>query len=239
MHDPYLDPYGNLGNGRSSLTAERLTDLGRLAIEHDLRLNVLAAGSAAADITVQALQAIDARTPLSRRGWIVQHFQHPTRQHIGELKRMGVGVQTYASIDYSKGAEIYVKRLSGEQWRETVPLRWWLDAGINVSLGSDGAHPNPLFQIWAALQRIDGRTGRSLLTPAKTITRAEAIRLYTINGAKLLGWDKHLGSIESGKLADVVILDANILNCPAEKIREIAVTTTMLAGITVYDSKVA
>jgi len=234
MTEPYLDPYGDPGNGRSWLSPERLADVARLAIAHDLRLNLLAAGSAAGAIAVEALETVHAETPLNGRDWLVQHFQHPDRSQIARLKAMGLSAQTYSSVDYSKGAEVYVKRFSTEVWRDVVPLRWWFDSGINIAHGSDGAHYDPMFQLWESLQRIDGRTGRSLLTPAKAITRHEAIRLQTINGARLLQWSDRLGSIETGKLADFVVLDRAILDCPVDEIRETKCLLTALGGDVVH-----
>jgi len=234
MTEPYLDPYGSRGNGGCAVTAEDLAEIAHLAVAHDLRLNVLAAGNHAGAIAIEALETVHAQTPLTGRDWVVQHFQHPTRDQIAALAAMGLSAQTYASVDYSKGAEVYINRFDTEVWRDVVPLRWWLDAGITVGHGSDGAHYDPMFQIWECLQRIDGRTGQSLRTPSKTITRQEAIRLHTINGARLLQWSDRVGSIEAGKLADFVVLDRDILHCPVDQIRTTTCQLTVLRGNVVY-----
>ena len=84
-------------------------------------------------------------------------------------------------------------------------------------------------------RQIDGLTGKSLMTPHKKITREEAIRLYTINGAKVLFWEDKLGSIEAGKLADLVVLDNDILNCPLDEIKDTNVLLTMVGGKAVSD----
>jgi predicted amidohydrolase YtcJ len=68
------------------------------------------------------------------------------------------------------------------------------------------------------------------LTPAKAITRAEAIRGWTADAATVLGVEDRLGSIEPGKLADFVVLDRDILTCPVDDIREAVVLTTVLDG---------
>ena len=72
------------------------------------------------------------------------------------------------------------------------------------------------------------------MTPLKKITREEAIRLYTINGAKVLFWEDKLGSIEAGKLADLVVLDKDILTCPLDEIKDTKVLLTMIQGDVVY-----
>jgi len=94
-----------------------------------------------------------------------------------------------------------------------------------------------MFTIWNSLKRIDGRTGKSLMTVEKQITREEAIRLYTINGAKVLFWEDKLGSIEEGKLADLVVLENDILTCPLDEIKDTRVLMTMVEGKVVYEAE--
>jgi predicted amidohydrolase YtcJ len=234
MNEPYLDPHGEPGRGSSVLSTEDLADLARLAVRHDLRLNVLASGDVACGIAVDALEAVHRETPLTGRQWVVQHFHHVTKDQITRLAAMGMVAQICAGVDYARG-EFYTTRLPGDLWERVTPLRWWLDAGVPVALASDGAHSDPLFQLWAALTRVDARSGRSLLTPAKTITREEAIRAHTAGGATVLGQADRIGSIEAGKLADFVVLDRDILTCPDDEIREARVLTTVLGGEVVHE----
>ncbi|MDX2142062.1 MAG: amidohydrolase [Rhodospirillaceae bacterium] len=236
MNKPYLDPYGRSSNGESTVSTGKLTDIGRLAVKHGLRLNVQAAGDAAGDMTIAAFEAVNKETPIKDRQWLIQHFQHPSRDNISRLKALGILATTYSNVDYSKGADTYVRRFPDqpEFWKRVVPLRWWIDGGVVIAQGTDGDHIEPMFTIWESLVRIDGRTGKSLLSPEKTITRAEAIQLYTINGAKILKWDDRLGSIEPGKLADFVVMEKDILTVPMDEIRDTKVLMTVMGGIPVY-----
>ncbi|GIL25404.1 amidohydrolase [Actinocatenispora comari] len=234
MHRPYRDAHGRLTNGTMALDVDALVELGRLAAARDVRLNVLAAGDLACARTVDALSTVDKEFSLAGRHWIVQHFPHPTPDQIDRLVAMGVAAQTYAGTDYGKGAATYVDGLGGELWRDLVPLRWWLDGGAVIAQGSDGAHAEAMWQLWQTLRRVDGRTGRSLLTPAKTVTRPEAVRTWTVNGAILLDAADRLGSLEPGRLADFMVLDADPLTCPVDEIRDITVTGTVVGGVTVH-----
>lgn len=233
MSEPYLDPHGDPGNGSSVLSTAELADVARLAVRHDLRLNVVASGDAACGIAVDAFEAVHRETPITGRRWVAQHFHHVTREQVGRLAAMGVVAQVCAGVDVARGEEVYVKRLPGSLWEHVTPVRWWLDAGVPVALASDGAH-GPLFQLWAALRRVD-RGGRSLLTPAKTMTREEAVRASTAGAADVIGWADRIGSIEPGKLADFVVLDRDVLTCPVDEIREARVLTTVLGGETVHE----
>ena len=73
------------------------------------------------------------------------------------------------------------------------------------------------------------------MAPPKSITREEAIRLYTHNGASILQWQDRVGSIETGKYADFVVLDRDILSCEVDDIRDARVLATCVAGETRYD----
>jgi len=96
---------------------------------------------------------------------------------------------------------------------------------------SDG---NPMVQIYEAVTRRT-RTGR-VVGPEEAIGVMDAIRLYTWNGAYLGKEEDIKGSIEPGKLADLVILDRDILAVPPEEIREIKVLMTIVGGEIVYRS---
>jgi predicted amidohydrolase YtcJ len=238
MKKPYLDPYGRRGNGTSAVSTEKLTEVARLAAKNNLRANFVVGGNLASEQLVEALEAVNREVPLANRQWVAAHVQHATHDQIARFKQMGIMVTTYSAVDFSKGAETYVKCFDDpEIWQTSVPLRWWLDAGVEIAQSTDSAHFEPLFTLWESLRRIDGRTGKSLLTPAKTITRKEAIQMYTIYAARVLQWDDRLGSIEAGKLADFVVIDRDPLTVPVDEIRTARVLKTVISGRIVHDSK--
>jgi predicted amidohydrolase YtcJ len=237
MSKPYRGPDGETTSGRTALTVDRLVDIARLAVRHNHRLNIVAAGDVACTMVVDALTTVDAETPLSSRQWVLQHFFNPTREQAATLKAMGIVVQTYTSIDYSRGEQVYIDWMGGDGWRTVAPLRWWIDAGVPVALASDGGHVNPMFQIWTALRRVDGRTGRSLMTPAKSVTRREVVTAYTLNGAIVMGMADRIGSLEPGKLADFAVLDRDILTCPVDDIKDGRAVLAALGGEVVWDGR--
>jgi hypothetical protein len=75
------------------------------------------------------------------------------------------------------------------------------------------------------------------LHPEESLTREQAIRMYTINNAKLMFLEDQIGSLERGKSADMIVLNDDIMTCPVEKIRTIKVEQTYLAGKLVYPTK--
>ena len=91
----------------------------------------------------------------------------------------------------------------------------------------------PLHTLGAAITRKDGVTGQ-VIGPDQKISRADALRAFTINGA-YLSFEEHIkGSIEVGKLADLAVLSADLLTVPEDDIRQIQVLMTMVGGKIVF-----
>ena len=94
---------------------------------------------------------------------------------------------------------------------------------------------NPFLGISVAVKRLP-RGMEQPLHPEQAITRQEAIRLYTLNNAYLTFEEDRKGSIESGKLADFIVLDRNILDCPLDQIASTRVLETYVGGKLVYQA---
>lgn len=125
------------------------------------------------------------------------------------------------------------------------PLRPMFEAGVLTGGGSDhmqkigglrSINPyNPFLGMWVAITRkaldYEGR-----MHAEHGLTRMQAIRFYTMNNAQLMFLENETGSLESGKLADLIELDRNILTCPENDIRDIQVLRTFVNGKMVFDS---
>ena len=132
------------------------------------------------------------------------------------------------------------------------PLRFWADNGVNVALGADWpATPggfehgvNPFNNIYGAMHRkcpagmesIFGQVPGKVLGPEdQVLTLAEAVEAYTLGGARMLGIDDQVGSIEVGKKADLILLDQNLFEIHPDEIPKTRVLATMFDGRVVHD----
>jgi predicted amidohydrolase YtcJ len=112
------------------------------------------------------------------------------------------------------------------------PVRTYIENGIKVMAGTDQKPIGPLFTIWGAVTRL--RSSGKVLQPEQRLTLEEAIRATTILPAYASFEDNVKGSIEVGKLADLVVLGRDLLTVPKEEIRDIPVLMTMINGVFVY-----
>ena len=116
-------------------------------------------------------------------------------------------------------------------------MRWAIDEGLNVTMHQDTPviMPNMLESVECACRRVT--KGGQALNPELRITPLEALQAVTINAAWQYHEEDRKGSLEEGKLADLVILEKNPLSCPAEEIGTIGVLETIKEGVSVYTRK--
>jgi hypothetical protein len=120
-----------------------------------------------------------------------------------------------------------------EEINSYIPLKSFVEKGIIFVLVTDNVPFRPLHRLGAVITRKDGVTGQ-VIGPDQKISRAHALRAFTINGA-YLSFEEHIkGSIKVGKLADLAVLSADLLTVPEDDIRQIQVLMTMVGGEIVF-----
>ena len=144
-------------------------------------------------------------------------------------------MQPYHAIDDGRWAE---KVIGPERAKVTYAFRSLLDAKAKVAFGSDWfvAPPTPLEGIYAAVTRrtLDDRHPGGWV-PEQKITVEEALRAYTAGGAHA-GFDEaERGTLERGKLADLVLIDRDLTRIPPEQIRDAKVLMTVIGGRVVHE----
>ena len=222
--------------GLQKVPNEQFKQFAALVAKYGYRLRPHAVGDAAIDEALDAFEYANSQTPIVKRRWMIDHAFLLGPQHYDRVKRLGLLINSQYMHNYELGALI-LKAWKRPLADRSEPYREWLRNGIMFAGGSDGPisyYAEPLLEIYGEVTRGTQWGGR--LGPNQGISRADAIRSVTINGAYTTFEEKVKGSIEPGKYADFVVLSGDILKVPAEKIRDLKVLATVLGGRTVYGS---
>lgn len=222
--------------GLQKVPTDQFKRFAALVAKYGYRLRPHAVGDAAIDEALDAFEFANSQTPIVKRRWMIDHAFLLGPQHYDRVKRLGVIINSQYMHNYQLGALI-LKAWKRPLADRSEPYAEWLRNGVMFAGGSDGPisyHAEPLLEIYGEVTRGTGWGGR--LGPDQGISRADAIRSVTINGAYTTFEEGVKGSIEPGKYADFVVLSGDILKVPAEQILNLRVTTTVLGGRAVYGS---
>ena len=178
---------------------------------------------------------VDREIPLKGRRWVISHINTLSPRDIERIVRMGLVLTTHTNNYLYKGLHAQAQRLPPERHGEIVPLRSLLDAGVKVSLATDNVPVSPFLPIWQAVARRSYQT-KEQVAPGEALSRADALRCATANGAYLTFDEDKKGSLEAGKLADVAVLSADPLATEESSIAEIRSLMTMVGGRIVHET---
>ena len=218
-------------NYDTGVSPDRLKELALECARNDIRV---VANAALSPGIVDILADVDKQIPLKGRRWIVGHVGRLSRREIVEVARMGLIITPHTNASIYKNGSDFQRALGPERREELTPLRQLLDAGVKVSLVTDNVPVSMFWPIWESVARLSMTNER--IAPTQAITRAEALRCSTINGAYLSFDEDKRGSIEVGKLADLAVLSADPLTVEEDRIRDITSVMTIVGGRVVYEA---
>jgi cytosine/adenosine deaminase-related metal-dependent hydrolase len=180
-------------------------------------------------LAASMFETVNASTPIADLHWSVAHVPFIDRPTVDRLKAVGAGVTLHGW-----------RYLAGTAAQNGPPYRMIADSGIHAGAGSDSAQISPLNPWLNIYYMVSGRNSAGqLINAGQTLTRTEALRMYTAANGWFAKEEADLGSIEVGKLADLVVLNRNFLD-PAEvsdaQIKQIASVLTVVGGEIVHDA---
>jgi predicted amidohydrolase YtcJ len=235
MREPYEKPWDENGTfrGLQTIDTERFFTTVRDLNRQDWRVATHAVGDAAIDLVLNAYDRANADRPIAARRWSIEHAFIGRPDHLPRMKALGIAISAQNHL-YLAGPSL-VKYWGAARAGITTPVKMYLDAGLPVSSGTDAPvvpYP-PLWTLYHFISR-DTITG-GVLGADQRVSRQQALRLATINNAWLTMEERTKGSIEPGKLADLVVLNEDPLTCPEPRLRDAQVLKTMIGGKFVYE----
>ncbi|MBJ90018.1 MAG: hydrolase [Woeseia sp.] len=192
-----------------------------------------AIGDAAIELVVDELAAALDESPRDDHRHYLNHFTvMPSSETMDKMADYGIAITQQPNFTYTLEGR-YVDYLDGARLEHNNPLRSPMDHGIHVAISSDVLPIGPMVGLYSAVTR-KGMSGR-VFSEEERLTMMEALRAYTLFGAYLSFEENIKGSIEPGKLADLVVLDRDLLTINSEQIMETKVLQTWLGGRLVYE----
>jgi predicted amidohydrolase YtcJ len=231
LHDPMFLP-------KSEPRPEQLMQWRRIATEvakARLPLHVHANLTNTIDAFLDQIETIHKAYPIRNLRWTLAHVNQLNASHLARMQNLGMyaAVHPWAVINGGINHAVF-----GDSASDMAPLRTIQNSGVTWGFGSDGSRANQIRPFttlwWAVTGKMVG--GRTVLRQSETISREDALIAHTRKNAYLVFQENNLGSLQPGKLADLLVLDRDYLTVPADQIKDIKPVLTMVGGRVVYDA---
>ncbi|WP_299360371.1 amidohydrolase family protein [uncultured Paracoccus sp.] len=211
---------------------DELVEAFNVIAEDGWQVQTHAVGDATIDAALDAYDAVNATTPIGDLRWALMHVFLPSSEAMERMKEMQVlaTVQDHALLL----GHNQLRYWGDERAAYAIPIRSLLDAGVETSGGTDApVLPASPFLSMAWMTTRELMNG-STLGPDQAISREEALRLWTIESAYLIGAEDERGSIEVGKLADLTVLSGDLMTVSDEELKSMEASATLLGGEVVH-----
>jgi predicted amidohydrolase YtcJ len=172
--------------------------------------------------------------PLEGLHWFFDHCETVSERNLERIKALGGGIAIQNRMAFQ--GEYFTDRYGKKQAEHTPPIRKMLNLEIPVGAGTDATRVSSYNPFLSLYWLITGKTigGLNLYTTDNRMSRAEALRLYTVGSSWFSSEDGKKGTIAVGQLADLAVLTADLFTIPEEDIRDLESVLTITGGKVVY-----
>lgn len=229
LHDPMFATQSNPPADQLAQWRRMITEIAKAG----LPLHVHAELAPTIDAFLDQIEAVNKEHPIRNLRWTLAHVNQINAAQLERMKRLGMyaAVHPWAVIN----GGIMHQDFGDGAW-DMPPLKTIQDSGISWGFGSDGTAANQVLPFTTLAFAVTGRMAGGRQVLRQTISREDALIAFTRKNAYLLFQENHLGSIQPGKLADLVVLDRDYLTISAGEIKDIQPLMTMVGGRIVFSS---
>ena len=221
---------------------EKLLPIVKTTIENNLQFTAHSVGDGAVHQLLDVYEEIARAQPIKPSRPCITHSNFMSKAAVEQAARLGVVLDIQPAWLYLDGQTLRAQ-FGEERLRYFQPLASIFAAGGIAGGGSDHMQKigprrsinfyDPFLAMATAVRRLP-KGADEPLHPEESLSREQMLRFYTINNAWVIRQENELGSLEVGKQADFVLLDTDLLTCPAEEIENTTVLATYVAGKEVY-----
>ena len=232
-----LEPYIDLpeSHGLTLETPEDIEGTANVAIKHGFQVNTHAIGDRANRVVLDIYEKVFKKNPDKKNlRWRIEHAQHLDPADVPRFAQLGVIAAMQGTHATSDGPWIPKRLGEARAIKTSYVFRDLMKTGAIISNGTDVPVENidPIASFYAAVSLMMN-TGKSF-NPAQRMTREEALRTYTINGAYAAFEEEKKGSLSPGKLGDITVLSKDIMKVPDAEIPTAVVDLTVVGGKVKY-----
>lgn len=239
MVEPYADNPST--RGEPFLPPDTIEQWVIEADREEFRVRLHACGDGAVRLGLDVFEKAERQNGKRDRRHSIEHIEVIHPQDIGRFAQLGVIASMqpeHLAITEAFSDNVYPIRLGEERIPYSWPIKTLAKNGASIAFGSDFpvVEIDPMLEIYRAVTRLhnDGQPSGGW-NPGEKISVAEALKHYTSGSAYGNFMEDKLGTLEKGKLADIVVLDRNLLTCEAEELLEAKVRLTVMDGRVVYE----
>jgi predicted amidohydrolase YtcJ len=220
-------------HGVQSLEAETLKEMVHLGHVHGFQVAIHAIGDKAIDITMDAYEYAQRKSPRPDPRHQIVHCYFPSEKALRQIMELGVVVNTQTPFFYFLG-DSFVEALGLERCKMCMPVKTLSEVGIPVGISHDATvtPPLPNIGLYASVSR---RTIKGMvLGTGEAVDTYTALGFYTVPAAVHCFMEDKVGSVEVGKYADLAVWNFNPLEAEAEELKDWRCLMTFVGGVKVY-----
>jgi hypothetical protein len=232
----YLPVNDNMLDVQPDAKPQDWVQLGRILREvarARLPLHVHATLTASIEGFVDQIEQVNKEYPIRNLRWALIHLDQITASQLDRMKKLGMYTAVHTRPVIMGGI---FNEIHGERSYSMPPLKMVQDSGITWGFGTDTTVVNQFRPFTTLYWAVTGKMVGGAKVLRQTISREDALIAHTRKNAYFHFQENNLGSIQAGKLADLVVLDRDYLTVPADQIKDIKPTMTMVGGKIVYDA---